>query len=59
MAHQQVLLDYGGGDSCSAGDPMSCPRYHIWRNGSKVHRSESWFPYDAYVEERSGEAVKR
>eukprot|EP00756_Hemistasia_phaeocysticola_P053805 Hpha_TRINITY_DN29757_c0_g1::TRINITY_DN29757_c0_g1_i1::g.2522::m.2522 len=49
MVHQQVLLDYGGDDSCTRDNPqLGCPRYHRWRNGSTVHRNSSWFPYDAY-----------
>ena len=48
MAHQQVLLDYGGGDMCSHNNPKNCPRYHNWRNGSQVHRSDPSFPYGAY-----------
>lgn len=48
MVHQQVLLDYGGGDSCTPSNFIGCPRYHIWRNGSKVYRSDPAFPYDAY-----------
>jgi hypothetical protein len=48
MVHQQVLLDYGGGDSCTESTPGGCPRYHIWRNGTKVHRTDPGFPYGAY-----------
>jgi hypothetical protein len=49
MVHQQVLLDYGIGDSCTKTSTMGCPRFHILRNGTKVHRSNTRsFPYDAY-----------
>jgi hypothetical protein len=49
MVHQQVLLDYGGGDDCHVDSNFACPKYHIWRNGSKVHRDDKAnFPYDAY-----------
>ena len=47
--HQQVLLDYGGGDSCTIEDPSGCPLYHILRNGTKIHRlNKAHFPYTAY-----------
>jgi hypothetical protein len=50
ITHQQVLMKLNGGDgSCTAGHPMGCPRYHIWRNGSRVHRSDAaHFPYEAW-----------
>jgi hypothetical protein len=49
MVHQQLLLDYGGGDACTAEDTDGCPPYHIWRNGTKVHKSDrEGYPYGAY-----------
>ena len=33
---------------CSRERPMRCPRFHIWRNGSKVHRTDPAFPHGAY-----------
>ena len=48
MVHNQVLLDYGGGDDCDASNVDACPRYHIWPNGTKVHKTDRSFPYSAY-----------
>ena len=51
MAHQQVLLDYGGSSSgsCSNTSIGGCPKYHINKLNVKVHRSNTQeFPYDAY-----------
>ena len=48
-SHQQVLLDYGGSDSCTADEPLGCPVYHVEKNGTKIHRlDKAHFPYDAY-----------
>uniref|UniRef100_A0A7S4C9E9 DUF7705 domain-containing protein n=1 Tax=Eutreptiella gymnastica TaxID=73025 RepID=A0A7S4C9E9_9EUGL len=48
MAHQQVLLNYGGADLCTPAAPQYCPRYHIRRDGTRVHRTDPAFPYSAY-----------
>jgi len=46
MSHQQVLLDWNDryNYNCSHG----CPRYHIFANGSRVHRDDPRYPRDAY-----------
>jgi hypothetical protein len=50
IAHQQVLLDYGGTSSgCSNTSIGGCPKYHINKFFEKIHRNNTAeFPYDAY-----------
>eukprot|EP00937_MAST-01D_sp_MAST-1D-sp2_P003702 g3702.t1 len=48
MSHQQVLLDYGGGDACTQHSRGGCPLYHLYRNGSRVRRDDARFPHTAY-----------
>ena len=55
MVHNQVLLDYGGGDGCHKAGDSSCPPYHVAKNGTLLpsgsHGSgvaSAEFPYEAY-----------
>jgi hypothetical protein len=47
--HQQVLLDYGGGDDCTSTSPGRCPPFHRLANGTLVPSSDKVnFPFSAY-----------
>ena len=50
ITHQQVLMQLNGGaGGCSASQQMGCPRFHIFRNGTRVHRNDTArYPYDAW-----------
>ena len=41
MVHQQVLLDLGGGDSCTGPTSGGCPPFHIEATGEKVPKSDA------------------
>ena len=48
MVHNQVLLDYDPEPCGDVTNSLNCPRYHRYRNGTLVHKSDERFPFGAY-----------